>query len=102
MKQPNQTKSKEVPKHHSIYELWEPDYYQMVVYNFSNSKYYLIHDSYQNDGKMQQDFYNRNCLLYKYVDWKNGRYTIRSNNYYSLSDFVASQRIWMLMRAYIK
>ena len=85
----------------SVYELWNPNYEQMIIYNTEDHKCYLIKRDLYRKGKMMLYSGYGDRLSCKYVTWNflRGKANDISSRYYPLNKYEASKKVWILVRA---
>ena len=91
-------------KYHSIYDLWNKQYYWIVVKDMKTGKYIIIFKDLFAKGEMRKDQYHKSVIQYQYVRWdyKERKYTILGdpNITYRLSSTDAKQERWVLIKSY--
>ena len=84
----------------SLYELWDPSYYLMIVYDTKRECYIKIQSSFRNPGQMHTDYENH--IQYQFVNWYGNRWEKKTEKYNFLWWEEAEDNRWKLVKGYTR
>ena len=86
----------------SLYDLWKPEFYQMVANNVEEGYTILICEDRKRPGIMERDAIYHSVIVYRYVNWKYTRFEFMSQTRYRLGYEKAEKQVWSLIQGYYK